>query len=147
MTSVLTQTIARLLLLPTLVTAIAVLIKGYVAVGDGFAAGVIAAMALLLQYVAFSRQEVEQRLPLVRLARPLALAGLLLVLLVAFAPLLAGDEIVTHYPGPDQKVAHLGTLELHTVVLFDTGVFCLVFGFSVAIVRLVAQVREQEGHQ
>lgn len=147
MTSVLTQTIARLLLLPTLVTAIAILVKGYVAVGDGFAAGVVAAVALLLQYVAFNHQEAEQHLPLVRLARPLALAGLLLVLLVAFAPLLAGLPVVTHYPGPDQKVIHLGTLELHTAVLFDIGVFCLVFGFSVAIVRLVAQVREQEGDQ
>ena len=40
-TSVLTRFVARLLLLPTIIAAFAVLVKGYVQPGDGFAAGVI----------------------------------------------------------------------------------------------------------
>ncbi len=47
MTSVLTQTLARLLLAPILVVAVAVLVKGYADVGDGFAAGLVAALALV----------------------------------------------------------------------------------------------------
>ena len=39
-TSVMTRVVARLLLMPTMVTAAAILIKGYIEPGDGFSAGV-----------------------------------------------------------------------------------------------------------
>ena len=62
MTTALTRMVARLLLAPVLVVAVAVLIKGYADVGDGFAAGVIAALGVLLQYLAFGRAAVERAL-------------------------------------------------------------------------------------
>ena len=58
-TTVLTRMVARLLLAPVLVVAAAVLVKGYADVGDGFAAGVIAALGVLLQYLAFGRAAVR----------------------------------------------------------------------------------------
>lgn len=143
MTTVLTQAIAKVLLLPILVTALAVLVKGYTDTGDGFSAGVIAGFGVLLQYLAFGFRAVEARLPL-RIAPYLAWAGLLIVLLIAFVPVLLGEPILTHFPAPEDHVIQVGTLEVHTAVAFDVGIFLVVFGFTVQIMRMVAQVKEWE---
>lgn len=138
MTSLLTRVVAKLLLLPTLVAALAILVKGYTQPGDGFSAGVVAGLGVVLQYLAFGREKAE-RLPLVRHAGSGAFIGLLLALLVAFAPVLMGDPVLTHYPPPGAKVLHLGTLEALTAVLFDVGVFLLVFGFVVGTVGMISR--------
>ncbi len=143
MTSVLTQTLARLLLAPILVVAVAVLVKGYADVGDGFAAGVIAALGILLQYVAFGRAEAERLLP-IRLVPAGAFAGLIGALAVAFWPALRGDALLEHLPPAGAEVTHLGTLELLTAVLFDVAVFLLVLGAVVGIIHAIARVAEGE---
>jgi len=143
-TTAMTQWAARLLLAPTFMIAAAVLVKGYADVGDGFSAGVIAALGVLLQYVAYGYDLVEELLP-VRLALPGAFAGLLLALCVLFLPALLGDELVTHYPLAGTKPVHLGTLELITAVAFDVGVFLLVFGAAVGIIHLAAHAAERGG--
>jgi multisubunit Na+/H+ antiporter MnhB subunit len=130
----LTQTVARLLLLPALMVAASVLVKGYVDVGDGFSAGVIAALGVLIQYLAFGQTHVELFAP-PALVRRLALLGLLLALLVVFVPPLAGKPLLNHFPAPGGRVIHLGKLELHTAVVFDVGVFLLIFGFAVAVIH------------
>jgi multisubunit Na+/H+ antiporter MnhB subunit len=143
-TSVMTRVVARLLLLPTLVTAVAVLVKGYAEPGDGFSAGVIAALGVLLQYLAFGREEAERSLPVHGLGK-IAVAGLLLALGIAALPLFLGDALLTHYPPPGSEVVYLGTLELITAVAFDVGIFLLVFGFATGTIRIVAlAAAEQE---
>jgi multisubunit Na+/H+ antiporter MnhB subunit len=136
-TTELTRAVARLLLAPVLVVAVAVLVKGYVDVGDGFAGGVIAALGVLLQYLAFGRAAVQRVLP-VRRAAHVAVAGLLIALAVAFVPLLAGAAPLQHAPAPGAEVVHLGSLELLTAVAFDVGVFLLVLGMVVGTIQLVA---------
>jgi multicomponent Na+:H+ antiporter subunit B len=143
-TTVLTRMVARLLLVPVLMVAVAFLIKGYVDVGDGFGAGVIAALGVLLQYLAFGRAAVERVLP-VRHAAKLAVAGLLAALAVAFVPTLAGKAPLQHAPGPGAGVVHLGSLELLTAVAFDVGVFALVLGMVVATIHLIAVAGDEEG--
>lgn len=140
MTGLLTRAIARLLLPASLVTALAILVKGYVDVGDGFAAGSVAATGLVLQYLAFDARTVERALP-VAAAPATVVGGLLLVLAVAFAPVLAGQPPLTHFPSPGETVHQIGTLELHTAVIFDVGVFLLVVGFVVGTVRAIARTR------
>lgn len=140
MTTVLTETIARLLFLPALLIATAVLVKGYAQVGDGFSAGVIAALAVLLQYLVFGYRRVERFLPGMRLALFAALLGMLLVLLVAFIPVFLGRPLLTHFPPAGTEVHHLGTLELHTAILFDLGIFFIVFGFTVSTIRFIARI-------
>ncbi|HEV3505219.1 MAG TPA: MnhB domain-containing protein [Actinomycetes bacterium] len=144
MTTVLTRMVARLLLVPVLMVAAAILIKGYVDVGDGFAAGVIAALGVLLQYLAFGRAAVERVLP-VRHAPKLAIGGLLVALAVAFIPVLGGQAPLQHAPAPGAEVIHLGTLELLTAVAFDAGVFALVLGVVVATIHLIASAVEERG--
>lgn len=149
-TSLLTQTVSRILLLPTLVAAVAVLIKGYAGPGDGFSAGVIAALGVLLQHLALGRREAE-KLAVVRHAPVLTGAGLILALLVAAVPLFLGQPVLTHYPRPGESVIYLGTLELITPVLFDLGIFLLVFGFVVgtmnAFARTIFEEQEYAGPQ
>jgi multicomponent Na+:H+ antiporter subunit B len=124
--------------------AVAFLIKGYVDVGDGFGAGVIAALGVLLQYLAFGRAAVEQVLP-VRHAPKLALGGLLLALAVAFVPALRGRAPLEHAPAPGAEVIHLGSLELLGAVAFDVGVFALVLGMVVATIHLMASTVDERG--
>lgn len=143
MTSVLTRAVAKLLLLPTLVAACAILVKGYTQPGDGFSAGVVAGLGVVLQYLAFGREEAE-RLPVVRHAGTVAFVGLLMALLVALVPLFLEDPILTHYPPPGSKILHFGTLEALTAVLFDVGVFLLVFGFTVGTVSMVSRTIADE---
>ncbi len=144
MTTILTQTVARLLFLPAMAVAAATLVKGYVDTGDGFAAGVIAALAVLLQVVVFGLDEVERMLPL-RAAPAVAATGLLVSLAVTFVPALLGRAPLTHSPAPDEEVIHFGTLEVLTAVVFDIGVFLLVLGFAVTTIRLLAEAGQDRG--
>lgn len=143
MTTVLTRMVARALLAPVLAVAAAILIKGYADVGDGFAAGIVAALGILLQYAAFGRAAVAGSLPVAR-APVLALAGLALAVAVALVPALRGRALLEHVPGAEEAVIHVGTLELITPVAFDLGVFALVLGSAVAIVDMVAATEEEE---
>lgn len=139
MTTLVLRAVARFLLLPTLVISVAVLVKGYAGTGDGFSAGAMAGIGMLLQYAALGHRE-ARRLPLARSGPTAIIAGLLLTLLVGMAPLLRGEPPVTHVPRAGAEVVHLGVLELHTAVLFDVGVFLLVFGFVVGSTHLIAHL-------
>jgi multisubunit Na+/H+ antiporter MnhB subunit len=140
-TTILTQTVARLLAAPTFAVAAAILVKGYADVGDGFAAGVVAGLGVLLVLAAFGVKETHRVLP-VRRAFTVAVAGLLLALAVGFAPLLAGDAPFTHHPAPGEPVIHVGRLELITAVAFDVGVFLLVVGVVVGALDYAARARK-----
>ena len=141
MSTILTQTVARLLAAPTFAVAVAILVKGYADVGDGFAAGVVAGLGVLLLFAAFGARETHRVLP-VRRAMAVGVAGLLLALVVGFAPVLAGDAPFTHYPPPGEAVVHVGTLELITAVAFDVGVFGLVLGTVVGALDYAARARK-----
>jgi multisubunit Na+/H+ antiporter MnhB subunit len=143
-TTVLSQAIGRLLLLPTIIVAIAVLVKGYSSAGDGFSAGVIAATGVLIQYIVFGYRESERSFPILRFAPAVSLAGLLIALLTVFVPVALGDPILTHYPRPGEHVIHFGSLEFLTAVLFDVAVFLVVFGFIVTAVSMVARAAERK---
>ncbi len=142
-TGAMARKVARLLLLPALIVSAGILVKGYAESGDGFSAGVVAALGVLLQYLAFGRRKAET-FPIVGLAGKGAFVGLFVALLVAAAPLLLGEPVLTHYPRSGEEVVYLGTLELLTAVLFDVGVFLLVFGFAVETIKIIARAIADE---
>lgn len=145
-TSVMTRMVARLLFLPTLVTAAAILVKGYAEPGDGFSAGVIASLGVLMQYLAFGRENVDRWLP-IRGIGYVAFVGLLVTLGVAARPLFVGEPALTHWPPPGAGVVYLGTLELITAVLFDVGIFLLVVGYGTGTLNLIARLIEHVSHR
>ena len=103
----------------------------------------VASLADLLQHIAHGRGEAE-RLAVVRYAPLLAGGGLLLSLLVAIVPLVLGEPVLTHYPRPGSGVVYLGTLELITPVVFDVGIFMLVYGFVVGTINFFARAISEE---
>lgn len=140
--TVVVRAVARLVLVPSLVFAAALLVKSPSAVGDGFAAGVVAALALVVQYAVFGHEEVERTLHTRRLAAAVPL-GLLLVLAVAFAPALAGEPLLSHHPRPGADVVHLGTLELTTALALDVGVALIVVGTVTGVLGRLAREERQ----
>jgi multicomponent Na+:H+ antiporter subunit B len=130
--------VARLAWGPSLMVAAGLIVKGYTEVGDGFAAGVVVALAAAFSYVALGVERVERALPFLRYAPGLAVGGLVLSLVAGFFPLLLGEPLFSHQPGPGEHVATVGSLELFTPVLFDVGVFLLVVGVLVVMLHQLA---------
>jgi multisubunit Na+/H+ antiporter MnhB subunit len=134
--------VAPRLLGPAVMVAAAIIVKGYVDVGDGFSAGVVVALAVALRYVTLGAERAERSLPVLRYAPAVAAAGLLLALAVGFFPVAIGEPPFTHYPRPGDDVVHVGTLELTTAVAFDVGVFLLVAGALVEVVHQLTRLVE-----
>ena len=134
--------VAPRLLGPAIMVGLAIVIKGYADVGDGFSAAVIVTLAISLRYVTLGWQRAERSLPILRYAPQVATAGLLIALAVGFFPMLQGNPPFTHLPGPGESVTKIGTLELITQVLFDLGLFLLVTGSLIALVHNLARLVE-----
>lgn len=135
--------VAASLLPASLVIALAILVKGYSQFGDGFSAGVVAALGVLVQYVGFGRDH-ARRVVHAEYAMPMLVLGLALMLLVVFVPLLFGQSPVTHYPGPRIGVWTFGSLELLTAVAFDVGVFLVVLGALVLVLDHLIEHHPEE---
>lgn len=133
------RVVARMLPGPSVMVAAGLIVKGYAEVGDGFAAGVIVALAIALTYIALGADGTEATLPVLRHAPLLAVGGLLLALASGFFPLALGEPPVTHRPGPGEHVIKIGALDLFTPLLFDIGVFLLVLGVLTVLLHQLAR--------
>jgi multicomponent Na+:H+ antiporter subunit B len=145
--TIMSQFVARIMFLPLVMIALGIVVKGYSDIGDGFSAGVLVSLAIILQALAFG-PAVFDRMPIARFASLGAFAGAFLALCVAFVPVLFGEPILRHWPPAGEKVVHFGTFELFTPFVFDIGVFLIVIGFCVgslgAIGREIARRERQE---
>jgi multisubunit Na+/H+ antiporter MnhB subunit len=142
--TIFTEIVARVLVVPMFIVAIAFLVRGSTATGDGFSAGMTAGLAMLLQYIVFGRRHVGRRTRLAPAGPFVGLAGLALMVGVALSGPLVGAPLLRHFPSSGEPVARIGRLELHTAVLFDAGIALLVFGLLVAVLEIFAEVAERE---
>lgn len=136
--------VAPRLLGPSLMVALALIVKGYTDVGDGFSAGVIVALAIALRYITLGPELTERSLPVLRHAPVATSVGLLIALGFGFAGVVVGEPPFTHHPGPGEDVVTVGTLELMTAVGFDIGLFLLVAGSLVTLVHHLARLTAGE---
>jgi multisubunit Na+/H+ antiporter MnhB subunit len=146
MSTPLTLLVSRVVTAPLVIVAFATLVRGYQGVGDGFAAGLIAALAVLLQYPALGPTAARRLLPVGR-ARAAARNALVAAILLALVPLAFGDPLLTHAPEAGEEPAHVGSIELTTAFAFDVAICVLVVGVVVTIfdaLAAVAQEREEE---
>jgi multicomponent Na+:H+ antiporter subunit B len=134
------RVVAPRLLPVALVVAIALIVKGYTDVGEGFGAGVIVGLAVGLRYVVLGPERADRSLPYVRRADLLAAVGLLACLAFGFAGVAFGEPPFTHYPRAGEATLHIGTLELTTAVGFDIGLFMLVIGVVVLLIRELSRL-------
>jgi multisubunit Na+/H+ antiporter MnhB subunit len=127
--------VAPRLLAPAVMLAVALIVKGYTDVGEGFSAGVIVALAVGLRYVTLGRGRADRTLAIAKRADVLAAVGLLIALGFGFVGVAFGQPPFSHMPPPGEPVTRIGTLELTTAVGFDIGLFLLVFGSLVVLIR------------
>lgn len=139
--SPLVRAVARLIGPAIFVVSIAVLVKGYTQPGDGFSAGAIAALGLLLRYIVFGREEVERRIPLSRVV-PGAMLALLASLAIVCVGLVLGDPLFTHYPPAGAHVVAVGKLEITTAVAFDAALYLAVLGAVGGIIHAISGAEE-----
>jgi multisubunit Na+/H+ antiporter MnhB subunit len=137
------EIVAPRLLPVALIVALALMVRGYGDVGEGFGAGVIVALAIGLRYIVLGAKRADRATPIVRRAPILVAAGLLVALTFGFAGVLLGDAPFTHSPRPDEPVVRIGTLELTTAVGFDVGLFLLVIGAVVLLIRSLSSLASE----
>jgi multicomponent Na+:H+ antiporter subunit A len=129
--SVILQTVASSLELVIVAASVWLLVRGHNAVGGGFIGGLTAGAAVVLFYFSHGHERVWRNRKL-RLT-PLVGAGLLIALLYGLAGLalgagfLAGGKLV------------LGPVSIAASLVFDIGVYVVVIGMIVGIVRHLGQ--------
>jgi multicomponent Na+:H+ antiporter subunit A len=148
----------RLLFSVTMVVGVYLLFAGHNAPGGGFAGGLVAGMGLILRYLAAGREELNEAAPFD--AGVLLGAGLAINAGTAVAPVLFGGKILQSYdisisiPGLQALQTPFGTFtllgDIHFVssTMFDIGVFLVVIGVILDLVRSVgAGIDQHEEHE
>jgi multicomponent K+:H+ antiporter subunit A len=122
---VILSTLARLLLPMALLMAVFILLRGHNLPGGGFIAGLITAVALILQYLANGVAWTRERLP--RNLLPLIGWGLVVASVTGLASLALGFPFLTSAHG-HLHLPVVGDLELASAMAFDLGVYLVVVG-------------------
>ena len=137
------QVISRAILPIALLVAMYILMRGHNMPGGGFIAGLITAVALVLQYVASGVNWVHARVP--HNYHPLMALGVLVAALTGVASFVFG------YPFLTSTFEYLywpvvGKFEVASAMLFDIGVYITVVGSTLLMLARLGQlsVAEQE---
>jgi multicomponent Na+:H+ antiporter subunit A len=139
--SVVFEAVSRFLFPVVMVISVYLLLNGHAAVGGGFAGGIVAGLAFIVRYLAGGRYELYAA----AWVQPGALigTGLALATGTALAGAVWGDSIMAA-AALDAHIPLMGHLHLTSSLVFDTGVYLLVIGLILDILRsLGARVDEQ----
>ncbi|MDR5698609.1 Na+/H+ antiporter subunit A [Agromyces aerolatus] len=140
--SILIEVLVRLLFHPAIIVSVYLLFVGHNQPGGGFAGGLLAGIALVARYLAGGRYELGEAAPID--AGRLLGTGLLLAAGTAASSLVFGLTVFesTWF---ELDVPVLGTLSAGTSTLFDIGVYLVVVGLVLDILRaLGAEVDRQQ---
>uniref|UniRef100_UPI0039892D76 Na+/H+ antiporter subunit A n=1 Tax=Mycetocola sp. TaxID=1871042 RepID=UPI0039892D76 len=140
--SVLLEVLVRLLFHPAILVSVYFLFVGHNAPGGGFAGGLLAGLALVARYLAGGRYELAEAIPID--AGKILGAGIALAAGCAVASLFFGAETLTSaYFETD--VIFFGSLSFGTSTIFDVGVYLVVVGLVLDILRsLGAEIDRQQ---
>ncbi len=130
--SIILEVLVRLIFHPAIVVSIFLLFAGHNAPGGGFAAGLVAGLALIARYLAGGRYELGETIPI----GPGVLlgAGMLLATGTAVGSLFLGADVLTSaYFSTELPV--LGYVSFGTSTIFDIGVYLVVIGVVLDILR------------
>jgi len=133
--------VARMVLPLALVVSVFIFMRGHNAPGGGFIAGLVTAIALILQYVAFGVGWTQRRLPAD--FHPVAALGVLIAGLTGTASWLFGQPFLTSWHG-HVHIPLIGDIELASAVSFDFGVYLVVVGATMLVMANLAKVDKRE---
>jgi multicomponent Na+:H+ antiporter subunit B len=139
--TVLLEMTTRVLFPVVLVFSLYLLLVGHYGPGGGFAAGLVAGLAFVLRYIAGGGRDLGAPVGI----RPPVLIGLGLTvaLLTALAPMLAGAPVLaTTKLALDLPL--LGHVETQTSVFLDVGVYLLIVGVVLDLLRSLGDGIERD---
>lgn len=139
--SVVFEVVVRLLFHTMIVYSLYLLFSGHNAPGGGFAAGLVTGIALIVRYLAGGRYELGEAAPV----QPGLLlgSGLFLSAGVGLGALVFGGSVLQSWI-IDVHVPVIGDLHLVTSLFFDVGVYLVVVGLVLDILRsLGAEIDRQ----
>ncbi|MBX3300821.1 MAG: monovalent cation/H+ antiporter subunit A [Nitrospira sp.] len=138
MNQILFAAAARVLLPFALLVAVYVFLRGHNLPGGGFLAGLVAALALVMQYMGDGLRPILARVRIDFLA--LIGAGVLLAGVTGLASMLAGAPFLTSATG-HWRIPLIGDLTLASAIAFDLGVFMVVLGATLLTLTALGQAR------
>ena len=130
--SVIFEVVTRLVFHIMLAASLYLLFAGHNQPGGGFAGGLVAGLALVVRYLAGGRYELDEAAPFD--AGLLVGLGLLVAVGSALAPLAFGGTIL-ETTAVDFTLPPWGEVHLVTSLFFDIGVYLIVIGMMLDIVR------------
>lgn len=138
------QTVTRLVLPLMLMVSVYIFLRGHNLPGGGFIAGLIAAIALIVQYLANGIDWTKSKLKFEK--ESLISYGLLIATLTGLVPIFIG------YPFLTSAFTHLdwpviGEFEVASAIAFDLGVFLVVVGSTVLILVQLGQLSKDSHSQ
>lgn len=130
--------LAQIMFPLTLTVSFFLFLRGHNAPGGGFVAGLVLAVPLLMQYVMQGAASVESRFGF-DYVRCIGV-GLLVAGLGGVAPLALGHSFLTsgHVVW---NLPLIGDLELTSAMVFDTGVYLVVFGGAMLILSMLGTIK------
>jgi multicomponent K+:H+ antiporter subunit A len=129
--------IAQILLPLALLVSVYIFLRGHNQPGGGFIAGLITAVALILQYMARGHDWTRERLPI---SYPVvAVSGLIIAVATGLASWLFGYPFLTSAFG-HFHIPLIGEIELASAMLFDLGVYLAVVGATLMILINLGRV-------
>ncbi|WP_300007654.1 MnhB domain-containing protein [Pseudonocardia sp.] len=134
--------VATRTLFPTmLVFSLYLLLVGHYSPGGGFSGGLVAGLAFVLRYIAGGGPGLGA---VIAVRSPVLIgSGLTIAVLTALAPLLVGaPALSTAYLSVDLPV--LGTVSTQTSLLLDTGVYLLIVGAVLDLLRALGAGIERD---
>ncbi|WP_341995339.1 Na+/H+ antiporter subunit A [Microbacterium sp. LWH7-1.2] len=148
--SIMLEVIVRILFHTIIIVSLYLLFAGHNLPGGGFAGGLVAGMALVMRYVAGGRYELGAAAPTD--AGRLLGTGMTIAVACAIVPVFLGDQPLTSYFW-EWDVPLLGHVEFVTSTLFDIGVYLVVIGLVLDVLRSLGaevdrqaqEAREQQG--
>ncbi len=147
--SVIFEVVTRLVFHIMLAASLYLLFAGHNQPGGGFAGGLVAGLALVVRYLAGGRYELDEAAPFD--AGLLVGLGLLVAVGSALAPLAFGGTIL-ETTAVDFTLPPWGEVHLVTSLFFDIGVYLIVIGMMLDIVRSLGtgidrQIAEEQSEE
>jgi multicomponent Na+:H+ antiporter subunit A len=130
--SVVFEVVTRLVFHAVIVFSVYLMLVGHNAPGGGFAGGLVAGLALMIRYLAGGRAELDEAAPID--AGIVLGIGLAVAALSGLLPTLLGGGVLQSAI-VDLHIPLLGTLHLVTSVFFDIGVYLVVVGLALDVLR------------
>jgi len=139
--SIIFEVITRIIFHTLVVISIYLLLAGHNDPGGGFAAGMTTGLALVFRYLAGGRYELNEAAPID--AGRLIGGGLAIAALAAVLPVLFGGRVLQSAI-VDLHLPLIGELHLVSSVLFDVGVYLVVVGLVLDLLRALGSHIDRE---